>query len=129
MFKKKINTSSVILIIYFIMPNQITLYNFLYFVLFSDLKIHTFEFAEKIHLALETVSWSPQFSVDCMMVKTYQLLDTQRSSGRHLSSALLPSHNIWNRIYSQHPEPIYSLLIGNLWPIQGLSNSSLRVHQ
>jgi len=90
------------------MPNERTLHSFSFFVHFADLKIHTCEFAEKTHLnlALETVSRSPQFYVDCMMVNTYQLLYIQRSSHGHLNSVLLPSHNAWYRSYSQRPKPI-----------------------
>ena len=100
------NTSSIIFIMYFIMPNERTLHSFSFFVHFADLKIHTCEFAEKMHLVLETVSRSPQFYVDCMMVNTYQLLYIQRSSPGHLNSVLLPSHNAWYRSYSQRPKPI-----------------------
>ena len=90
------------------MPNERTLHSFSFFVHFADLKIHTCEFAEKTHLALETVSRSPQFNVYCMMVNvnTYQLLYIRRSSHGHLNSVLLPSHNAWYRSYSQRPKPI-----------------------
>ena len=106
------------------MPNERTLHSFSFFVHFADLKMHTYEFAEKTHLALETVSWSPQFYVDCMMVNTYQLLYIQRSSRGHLNSVLLPSQNAYVIGFIQNaPNPFYSLLIVSLWPNQGLSTS------
>ena len=106
LFKNYINTSSIIFIIYFIMPNERTLHSFSFFVQFVDWKVHTCEFAEKIHLVLKTVSQSPHFYVDCMMVNTYELLYTQRSSRGHLNSVLLPSHNAWYRSNSQCPKLI-----------------------
>ena len=103
------------------MPNERTLHSFSFFVHFADLKIHTCEFAEKTHLALETVSRSPQFYVDCMMVNTYQLLYIQRSSPGHLNSVLLPSHNAWYiGVIHNAPNPFYSLFLVSLWPNQGL---------
>ena len=91
---------------YFIMPNVITLHSFAFFVQFADLKIDTCKFTQKTYFALKTVSQSPQLYVDCIMVKTYQLLYIQRSSHGHLNPVFLPSHHAWFRIYSQPPKPI-----------------------